>query len=403
MENLFSGSIFFAILAYIGYQLKTLPFVIIDQIKKQFICSVHIEETSELFFYFEKWLAKFYSEKFKNIDAVLSGESKIKINENERYEKSDDDDNDIINKNSINSLFYRHYSDTFILKYKNKRLMITKGRDKLENANSVRNIFYNHFTVMGWLAKARITELLEEVIIYNKSLIKKEQFIYINSSYGDWNRFGIIRGKDIDSIFLKNKNQILEDMKKFLQKESWYIERGLNYRRGYLLYGSPGNGKTSLCLALAKNYDKDVYFLNLNDLEKDNNLFQTFRNIKDNSILILEDIDASFGNRNGDKNISFSALLNCIDGAFSKHGIIIIMTTNHPEKLDFALLREGRIDFQLEIDNPSKDIVEKYLSFFYGKNIILDNVYDNLFSMSKIQEICLRNKNFISGMFKIAT
>lgn len=163
-----------------------------------------------------------------------------------------------------------------------------------------------------------------------------------------------------------------------------------------MFYGRPGNGKTSFCIALSKYFNKDIQFLNLNDIEKDTYLFESFQGLKDNSILVIEDVDAIYGNREGKSKISFSALLNCMDGAFSKHGIIVIMTTNHIEKIDSALIREGRIDMKVNIDNPEIDMVEQYLSLFYEKDIKL-NHYDGNFSMSKIQEICLLNKNKLNN------
>jgi ATP-dependent Zn protease len=79
-----------------------------------------------------------------------------------------------------------------------------------------------------------------------------------------------------------------------------------------------------------------------------------------------------------------------MDGALSKHGIITILTTNHPEKLDPALVREGRVDISLNVDNPSIKQVQEYLSVFYDQKVSLDS-YPNDFPMTKIQEICMQN------------
>ncbi len=377
MNSPFMGTAFFATLTYVGYQLRAFPTTIWEQIKKRIIYSAHIEESSELFTYFEKWLTKYHEGSFKNVKASLTTDN----NKHESDEVSHEED-----------LNLQHYSDIFILKYKGKRLVINKGREKFENASELRNAFYNNFKIEGWFAKDKITELFIEVIKYNKTLKKVKQTIYTNSDYGDWINFGEIYGKSIDNIVLKEKSNIVDNIKDFISKEDWYFQRGLSYKRGYLFYGSPGNGKTSLCLALAKEFNKDIQFLNLNDFEKDSNLFRAFNNIRNNSILVIEDVDAIMGNREGESKISFSALLNCMDGAFSKYGIITIMTTNHIKKIDAALIREGRIDMKINIDNPDTDMVEEYLSIFYGKKAMLGE-YKNMFSMSKIQEICLLHKD----------
>lgn len=370
MDNLFTGAMLLTILTYIGYQLKGFPNFIWEWIKKQLVYTVNIEESSELFSYFEGWLFKFHNDCFKNVRATL------------RADKNLDED---INKDS---LVISHYTEVFTFKYNDKRLLITKGREKFENATDIRNAFYNNFKIQGWGAKKTILMLLGEVIRYNQSIRKLRQSVYVNNSYGDFYNFGDVYGKTVDNIIIDKKELIIDDIKSFLNKENWYIERGIPYKRGYLFYGSPGNGKTSFCVALSKYFCKHIQFLNLNDLEKDSSLFSTFGQIKNNSIVVIEDIDAVFTNRNGKSKISFSALLNCMDGAFSKHGVITIITTNHYDKIDSALIREGRIDIKFKVDNPDKKTVEEYLSKFYGNEIKLKN-YNSNHSMAKIQEICL--------------
>lgn len=375
--ELINGTTLLAILAYIGYQLKSAPELIFNQIKRRLIYTTNIEETSELFKYFENWLVKFQSKHFKNVTATLD------VDRDDEKEKDGKKEYRIIT---------RHHIDTFIIKYKNKRLLITKGREKFENASDIRNAFHNNFKIEGWRAKTQITELLNEVVEYNKVINQNRQKIYINNHWGDWGYFGDINSKTINNVIIKDKQLIINDVSDFVTREEWYAKRGLAYKRGYLFYGSPGNGKTSLCLALAKYLNKDIQFLNLNDLEKDSSLFTVFNSIKNNSILVIEDVDAIFGKRNGDSKVSFSSLLNCMDGAFYKHGIITIMTTNHIDVIDPALIREGRIDIKLNIDNPEKKEVEEYLSLFYEESIVLDQ-YTQKLSMARIQEICLRNKN----------
>ena len=365
-NQIFTGTTLLALFTYLGYQLRAFPTTIYAQIRKRLIYSAHIEERDGLFTYFEIWLAKYHEGYFKNVKALLTYDpQKFKL---------------------------KHYTDIFLLKYKGKRLMVTKGRTKFENASDIRNAFYNDFTVEGWFAKKKIAELLNEVIEYNESINEERQIIYTNDHLGDWKPFGEIHGKSIKNIIIKEKQEIVNNIKDFISKEEWYLKRGLSYKRGYLFYGPPGNGKTSLCLALAKHFNRNIYFLNQNDLEKDSSLFASFDNLHNYSILVIEDIDAIFGTRENKSKVSFSALLNCTDGAFSKHGLIIIMTTNHPEKIDPALIREGRIDIKIRIDNPERDMVEEYLSIFYGRKVKLNN-YESSRSMSNIQEICLLNKD----------
>ena len=69
-------------------------------------------------------------------------------------------------------------------------------------------------------------------------------------------------------------------------------------------------------------------------------------------MLVLEDIDALFIEREStgaSSSISFSGLLNAIDGPASQEGRMLFMTTNHPDRLDPALIRPGRVDMQAEL------------------------------------------------------
>jgi ATP-dependent 26S proteasome regulatory subunit len=88
--------------------------------------------------------------------------------------------------------------------------------------------------------------------------------------------------------------------------------------------------------------------------------------------------------------------LNCLDGAFSKHGLIVFITTNNKEKLNPALIREGRADLKLEIVNPGPTEIKQYLDVFYdNKFCSIPNInwnYQPRLSMVEVQNICIENK-----------
>lgn len=179
------------------------------------------------------------------------------------------------------------------------------------------------------------------------------------------------RRRDMETIILnkKLKSAIEEDVRDFLHKETrrWYLEHGVPYRRGHLYYGAPGTGKTSLSLALAGMLNLNIYCLPLGDPSlTDDDLVQLVQSLQCPSIVLLEDIDAtSFEKRTNvsssnnepeeRQGITLSGLLNAIDGVGSPEGVFLIMTTNHLEKLDEALIRDGRVDFKVEFTLPGKD------------------------------------------------
>ena len=366
---LYTNTILITLAGFVTYQLKTIPSDIFKKLKNRFIFSVEIIETTDLYNFTSNYLNKFYKNKQRNVLALTD------------Y------------KDSKCYLEYKHTTDIFFIKFKNKRIIIEKTREKLENANNSFSRYYEAYKIYSYYGKHIIDEFLNHVIDYNLSIKKNEQFLYTNEQDGGWRFLGDLKCKDIKHIINNNIDILLKDIEDYNNNEKWYNDRSLQYKRGYLFYGQPGNGKTSLAMALAKHINRNIYALNLNDITTDKGLIESFSNLSSNSILLLEDIDVLINKRDNNKTqISFSSLLNCMDGIYYKHNIIIIMTTNCIDKLDDALIRDGRIDLKINVDNPDINMVNKYLSIFYEKDLKLKK-YNANYSMSKIQGICLNFKN----------
>ena len=155
------------------------------------------------------------------------------------------------------------------------------------------------------------------------------------------------------------RDSILEDIKWFGKSYDWYNQRGIPYRRSYLFSGPPGTGKTSLVRALATHFERKVYVLSMGDIISDSGLVNAFCDVPNDAILLMEDIDSVQRNRSidttdektkGSLGFSLSGLLNAMDGVSSPEGIITVMTTNYPERIDAALLRPGRTDVHVTFD-----------------------------------------------------
>lgn len=189
--------------------------------------------------------------------------------------------------------------------------------------------------------------------------------IYMNDE-GFWERVITRKKRDIDTIYLpkKDKDMIIADINKFLQPETKtrYEMLGRTHKRVYLFEGLPGAGKTSFIAALASMIDYDIATITFTDKVTDGKLMRLIKNIPEKTFLVLEDIDVLFTERkkNDDhKNqVTFSGVLNSLDGITTKDGFICFMTTNYKNMLDTALLRPGRIDKQLEFKHANKEQIQ---------------------------------------------
>jgi chaperone BCS1 len=201
--------------------------------------------------------------------------------------------------------------------------------------------------------------------------------IYTTRNVG-WDQSGQAkRRRPFNSVVLEEglSDKIKNDVQEFMNARAWYLDRGIPYRRGYLLYGPPGTGKTSFVQALAGELDFNIAMLSLSQRGlADDQLNQLLLNVPPRTIVLLEDADAAFSNRRqvqddgySGANVTYSGLLNALDGVASAEERIIFMTTNHIDRLDEALIRPGRVDMTVHIGNATEWQMEQLWDRFYSE------------------------------------
>lgn len=210
------------------------------------------------------------------------------------------------------------------------------------------------------------------------------------------------RKRPLDSVILDEgiKERIVDDVKDFMARQEWYVNRGIPYRRGYLLYGPPGTGKSSFIQSLAGELDFGVANINLSERGmSDDKLAMLLTKLPPRTVLLLEDADAAFVNRKqveadgyGGGNVTFSGLLNALDGVAASEERITFLTTNHIERLDPALIRPGRVDMTVRIGEASRHQAAQMWDRFYG-DIDRDGVNRNRFlhKLHRLTLICDEN------------
>ncbi|WWD17976.1 hypothetical protein CI109_102422 [Kwoniella shandongensis] len=202
----------------------------------------------------------------------------------------------------------------------------------------------------------------------------------------EWRPFGKPRARrEMGSVVLAKdvSERVEEDLRGFLGRGKWYAERGIPYRRGYLLHGPPGSGKTSFIQALAGTLNYNICLLNLSERGlTDDKLNHLLGLVPERSFVLLEDIDSAFNRRiqtseDGYKSsVTFSGLLNALDGVASSEERIIFMTTNHFSRLDPALIRPGRVDLQELLDDAAGEQAKRLFVKFYGNSTSLTSAED---------------------------
>jgi chaperone BCS1 len=205
----------------------------------------------------------------------------------------------------------------------------------------------------------------------------------------------------------EQKNRIVEDLRTFLAAEDHYNRLAIPWHRGYMFHGPPGTGKTSLVKGLACEFNLDLWYISLSDLNAESSLLALLAEVGPRSLLLLEDIDTARITHDRDGadqgKISMSSLLNTLDGVATPHGLITVMTTNRFDILDPALTRVGRMDLVEELGCPLRSTIDSMYKHFYGQNLVWPAGHrrkDVIFkgtSTAQISEVFKRNMTDAKG------
>eukprot|EP01063_Lacrimia_lanifica_P015739 TRINITY_DN22407_c0_g1_i1.p1 TRINITY_DN22407_c0_g1~~TRINITY_DN22407_c0_g1_i1.p1 ORF type:complete len:443 (+),score=146.49 TRINITY_DN22407_c0_g1_i1:39-1367(+) len=222
-------------------------------------------------------------------------------------------------------------------------------------------------------SRAPVDRLIEDA---REAYLAKEHArtcVYQNDEYGNWRLCSRRPPRPLGSVVLDSEATapaLLADVRDYMQGEDWYARRGIPYRRGYLLHGPPGTGKTSFVTALAGELRVPIYMVLLSSPRlTDEMLTEVLTSAAPRAILLLEDVDAVFAGRarqGGEGGqLSFAGLLNALDGVAAQEGRVVFLTTNHPDRLSSALIRPGRVDRKVYFGRCTKYQVTRFAQQFY--------------------------------------
>lgn len=207
-----------------------------------------------------------------------------------------------------------------------------------------------------------------------------ENYIKFRNEFDEWVlqrdrsnlHIRVIDGEDIpytrehtwDDMFLPEsiKTEIKTLVENFLSSQKFYADNKIPWKRGFLLYGDPGNGKTSIIRTIISNYNfKPVTIV---PGANDDSVREAFSYAEEQSpsLLYFEDLDSLL-----EKGVDTSSFLNLMDGISAKNGLMIIATANDISKLKSSITdRPSRFDRKFEIPLPDAKMSASYLKKWFG-------------------------------------
>jgi len=344
-NDVFAGIVGGSLLLTVFYALRSVPDRIIAALQWRFTSTVTVFNDDPLFDRVNLWLSKTpYAQTARRMHVVTASDK--------NKSRLPDYNNDKVTTVLCVPGFGRHF-----IWYEGWPFTIErKTPEGQEHAQKRRE----DIRISTWgINSQRLRRVLSEIAVIAEDVPKLNVYFWTS---GYWDCIAKKHKRALSSIILpqQQKDRIISDIRNFLNSEDWFNQRGLPYRRGFLLKGAPGCGKTSLVMVLAGYFNLDLYVLNMGSIMSDSSLFEAILEVPDKAILLIEDIDAiSATNDRASKakkskateSVTMSGFLNAIDGAVTRDGRILIMTTNYPDKIDSAVIRPGRADMHEEI-NP---------------------------------------------------
>ena len=276
--------------------------------------------------------------------------------------------------------------------FHNRRMMLvhrTRPTDRLATSSTGEIMETIKLTTFGGDIGV-LSKILDEAKSFSASCEVKKTVLY-NCAGGRWIRIAEPRGRrPLASVILEGhrRETILNDVVSFLGSSRWYHDMGIPYRRGYLLHGPPGCGKSSLVLALAGELGMAICLVALSNRSVDDDSLNALLNSAPKKcVVLLEDIDRAFS---PDARVTMSGLLNSLDGVAAQEGRVIFMTTNHIDKLTPALIRPGRVDVRVKVSYATHQQVHAMFLRFFPKmkqeaEIFAHALRDYQISMAELQ------------------
>lgn len=361
---------------------RSLPGRIWAKIKDQFVVSVDVANTDPLFDWITLWLNdQPYSQKTRRLHATTVANYEAGNSQIGQAVPCDSsaacDDEPKRPKLILSPAKGQHF-----FRYNGTLLWLSRGdgatpAESSNNKVSMHSRFREEAYTLRIFSRSQevLRGLLDEVIAKATAFQAKKISAFVGV-YSHWRRLRTFSPRKMDSVILPEgvAEGILERLKEFISQRAWYQEMGIPYHLGMLFHGIPGSGKTSIIGALAGELKTNLYVLSLANKDLNDEQFACLiSEVPPNSFMVLEDVDAAFAARRRDPEdpnkpatgLTLTGILNALDGFMASEGAIVLMTTNHRDLLDPALIRPGRVDFEVEFKTATGSQLRRLYQRFF--------------------------------------
>lgn len=396
LENQFlTGGIFLVLFTGFLALLRHVPEHLWSGIQRQIVTRVDIPDHDPAFFWLQKWLGQQPYTKRSRLLTVSTRTMPVAANkpQPESYQPYS-------RKRQLTEVVFSPAPGRHLLKCKGHYILLTRTRS--DGVSILGEVAYHEsFTFHAFSRK-----VVQDLILEARDAAfppEDNRVAVLRPQYGGWKVVQRRLPRPADSVILDGDmmNDLVRDLHWFFTASDWYADLGIPYQRGYLFTGPPGAGKTSSIVAIASMFDRDIYILALTTVT-DSALVGLMADLPEHALLLIEDIDRAFEARERTKdteNLTFSGFINAIDGVSAPSGRILFMTTNHPERLDPALLRPGRSDRRFEFRNASPDMARRLFLRFFPERPDLAVEFEKRmlsrvreYSMAELQEHLIKHR-----------
>lgn len=338
------GGVILGMMGSVVYFLRTVPGRIWAKIKSRILFSASFDSRDPIFMLFHSWV---------NRQSFVREKRHVRIITDHRK-----DPPEIIMTFGYNTYYVRHEGVWLIITQDKEKAGDGDGSSSmLLETYSITCMFWRRSVVMA-LLKSIVTTVTDEVPVY--------QWKWMCSWISDNSQ----PKKSLDKLILRDGliEEIMSDVAKFIASREWYESLQIPYQRGYLMTGPAGTGKTTLAACLASEFRLRLCILDMTDMHDDAELRKALTTTPGGSIVLIEDFDSFFDgrkNKNEKSKVTFSGLLNAINGIVSSQGRILILTTNKEEEIDPALARMGRIDKRFHLGYADTDQASRLFTMYH--------------------------------------